>query len=100
MRAMLAAAARPVLGEPRKRAEAEPDGCEQAVEDDQREHHLEPPEDPAPERDPHLVVASTRFRRATTRRIRWAISSIESSETSITGQPSLRWMPAAYSSSS
>src|SRR5438876_11799453 len=92
----LAAAARAELREPRKRAEAEPDRRKERVEDKEREGEDRVPEHPAPERHllPHFAVAPC-LRRSTVRRTRWAISSIESSETSITGHPSRRWISAA-----
>src|SRR5207248_2730947 len=96
-----AAPARPVLGKPRNRAKPEPHGREQPVEDDERDREDEHPEHPPPQRHLRLRLhrATPAVRRSTARRMRCAISSIESSDTSITGQPSLRWMPAAYSSS-
>src|SRR5690348_3391006 len=90
------------LGDPRERAKAEPEGREQAVEDDERGTERRVPDAPAPlghgRLRLHALAAS--WRSATTRMIRCEISSIDSSLTSITGQPSRRWIRFAYSSSS
>src|SRR5689334_5990666 len=95
-------APRAELGCPRERAQAEPEGREQTVEDDERRAERRVPDAPAPLGDRglgfHPTLASRRS--VTTRMIRCEISSIESSLTSITGQPSRRWMRWAYSSSS
>src|SRR4051794_1971905 len=84
-------ATRAELGQPRHRAQAEPDRREQHVEDEESEGERRQPEHPPPESNRLL-----RLQRAdlcsTWRMIRSAISSIESSETSITGQPSRRWI--------
>ena len=88
-------ATRAELREPGERAEAEPERREEAVEDDERERRgsatRAPSARPGPaaSASPSLAVA---LRRSTCRTIRSAISSIESSETSITGQPSRRWI--------
>src|SRR3954453_22190645 len=93
----------PKLGDPCERTKTEPEGREQAVEEDKRGAERRVPDGPAPLRDGrlrlHAVVAASR-RSVTTRMIRCEISSIESSLTSITGQPSRRWIRCAYSSSS
>src|SRR5262249_56137470 len=99
---MLAAAASAILGEPSDRPQPEPDGREEAVEHDKRQGEERVPGAPAPERDlrPRFHVARVPSpRRWTARRIRWAVSSIESSETSITPHPTRRSIPAAYSTS-
>src|SRR5206468_6723288 len=91
--------------EPREGAEAHPGGREQDVEDHNREGQRQPPESPAPERDPALRHETSAFAPASARRrstsliTRAAVSSIESSEISITGQPSFRWIAWACSSS-
>src|SRR3954453_15480203 len=91
------------LGDPRERPEAEPVRREEAVEEDERRPEPRVPDAPAPLRDGrlglHAVVVASR-RSVTTRMIRCEISSIDSSLTSITGQPSRRWIRCAYSSSS
>src|SRR5215475_7437398 len=90
--------ARAELGHPRGDAQAEPERREQAVEEDERGAERRVPGRPAPLRDGrlrlHAVDASRRS--VTTRMIRCEISSIESSLTSITGQPSRRWIRWAY----
>jgi len=107
---------RPVAGpsagakvrEPRRGAEAHPDRRQQHVEDEHGRAERQPPGDPAPERDRRLrlhvagACARTPFsaRRCSTSRItRAAVSSIDKSEISITGQPSRRCSASASSSS-
>src|SRR5262249_43399199 len=99
----LAAAPRSELGNPRSRPEKKPHGREEPVEDDERETEQRVPRRPAPEGNSRARLheaPAPLVRRATLRRMRCAISSIESSETSNTGQPRRRWIAAAYSSSS
>ena len=93
--------------EPGQRAQAHPYRRQQHVEDDVGGRQDRPPQDPAPERDTllrsqtgvfSLVPASAR-RRSTSLITRAAVSSIERSEISITGQPSRRWIVSASSSS-
>src|SRR5204863_5815127 len=94
---------RPVAGpppraevrQPRKGAQSHPDRREQDVEEHDRERQGQPPRRPAPERDAAhetsaFAPASAR-RRSTSLMTRAAVSSIERSEISITGQPSRRW---------
>ncbi len=105
--ALVAAPARPELGEPGDDAEADPDRRQQDVEDEVRDDEDQPPERPVAQRHaplrqrlpPHARTWSPR-RSSITRRTRWAVSSIESSEMSITGQPSRRCSFRASSSSS
>ena len=86
----VAASARAELREPRKPSQAQPDGREQDVEDEQRQAEQHPPDGPAPPGDGRLcrhvpsAAAASAFRPSTVRRIRCAVSSIESSEMSIT----------------
>ena len=103
-------AARPELGDPGGGTQAEPNRREQEVEEQAGDEEQHPPDGPAPERDGlgagcrrlrvHAGVAAAAWRRSTIAMIRAAVSSIESSEISITGQPSLRWSFSACSSSS
>ena len=118
-----AAKTRAKLRHPRGRAEPEPDGGQHDVEEDHRHGERRPPDDPEADRHPPLLrevaadpagegpvlrvagrhadaVSRRRWRSATSRMMRIAVSSTESSETSITGQRSLRWIRAAASSSS
>ena len=120
------------LGDPRGRAQAEPDRRQEHVEDEVAEDEQEPPEREPREGDPallaqvarapgravpraaerrlarcavrtrlvaHARAVAARLRFSTRRMIRIAVSSTESSETSITGQPSRRWSAPASSSS-
>ena len=101
----LAPAAGAELRQPGKSSEPQPDRRQQHVEDDEGEAEEAPPQSPAPQGHRrlrfHLAsgAAASAFRPSTVRRIRWAVSSIESSEMSITGHPS-RFCTAAASSSS
>ena len=101
-----AAAARTELGHPGDRPQAEPERREEAVEEDERGAERGVPRGPAPLRDRLLgshavaVAAASARRRSTSWMIRCEISSIESSLTSSTGQPSRRCICSAYSSSS
>jgi hypothetical protein len=94
------------LRQPGEPPEPQPDRRQQYVEDDQRETEEAPPQGPAPEGHGrlrfHLAsgAAASALRPSTVRRIRCAVSSIDSSEMSITGQPSRRCTAAASSSSS
>ena len=91
------------LGDPGQGTQAEPERGEQPVEEDERGPERRVPDGPAPLRRPVASVSCVPVasrRSWTTRMIRCEISSIESSLTSITGQPSRRWMRCAYSSSS
>src|SRR5438874_706874 len=90
------------LGGPRDRAQADPDRRQQHVEDEVGDDDERPPEHPVAERYGPLLVLlhAAVLRSSTTRSTRWAVSSIESSEMSITGQLIRRCSFAACSSSS
>src|SRR5438045_1130233 len=94
----LAPPPRPELREPCERAQPEPERREEDVEDEQREGEREHPQNPAPDGNRRLRLQRF-FLCSTWRMIRRAISSIESSETSITGQRRRRWIAAANSRS-
>jgi len=99
----LAAPPRPELREPGDRPQPHPDRRQQHVEGEVGDEQDRPPERPAAERYGPLLLhacAASALRSSTTRSTRCAVSSIESSEMSITGQPSLRWSFVACSSSS
>src|SRR5512146_631798 len=101
----LPAAPRLELCKPRQGAQAHPDRRQQHVEEDERNSEPTPPDGPTPPGHrrlrPHVVLAlASALRPSTVRRIRCAVSSIESSEMSITGQPRRRWIADASSSSS
>src|SRR5207247_7363076 len=97
------------LRHPGKRTQTDPDRRQEHVEDEDARGGGRPPHAPPPKRDRslsrrlridvHEAFASSR-RRSTMRMIRAAVSSTDSSVTSITGQPSRRWTAAAWSSSS
>src|SRR4029077_17346674 len=80
------------LRDPRERPQPDPHRREHDVEKEVPDQQGEPPDSPTPERDAGFrahraagaFVASARS--STTRRMRCAVSSIESSEMSITGQ--------------
>src|SRR6478672_3401628 len=94
------------LRDPRKCSQPDPHGREHDVEQEVPDQKGEPPDSPTPERDTGFrahdaagaFVSSARS--STTRRMRYAVSSIDSSEMSITGQRSRRWSFFACSSSS
>ena len=94
------------LGQPREASQPEPDRRQHDVEQNEREPKPRPPDRPEPQRHrrfrPHVScgAAASALRLSTVRRICWAVSSIESSEMSITGQPSRRCTAVASSSSS
>ena len=102
--AALAPAARAELREPGDGAQADPDRRQHDVEDDVGD------DEDRRTRAPSSAAGSRGFssherapfacRSSTTRSRRWAVSSIESSEMSITGQPSRRCSFVACSSSS
>src|SRR5579872_6617444 len=113
-----ALSARPELGDPGCAPEPDPDRREADVEDEHPGHEREVPEGPPPDGDPlrprgarcgiearklvdvrHDACRSC-FRLSTSRITRCAVSSTESSVTSMTGQPSRRWIADASSSSS
>ena len=88
--------ARAELREPGERAEREPERREEPVEEDERRAERGVPRGPPPRRDRRLrlhadAARASAVRPSTSRMIRRAISSIDSSETSSTGQPSRRW---------
>src|SRR6476659_1415856 len=91
---------------PSERAQPDPDRSEQDVEEEVPEQESEPPDSPPPERDagfrghPAACAFASSARSSTTRRMRCAVSSIDSSEMSMTGQRSRRWSFLACSSSS
>src|SRR5690349_21784441 len=95
----------PELSDPSGPAKDEPNRRQEDVEGHQRDAQEGPPGAPPPEGNawfrPHapVVAAAVWARRdSTVRRIRCAVSSIESSEMSITGHPSRRWTIVAWSS--
>src|SRR5436305_14021666 len=85
------------LRHPGEAAHPDPDRREQDVEDEVPQQQGDPPERPAPEGDARLrghraaCALASPARSSTTRRMRCAVSSIDSSEMSMTGQRSLRW---------
>ncbi len=96
-------AARTHLREQPRDADPEPHREEDHVEEDERGSHQRKPQRPAPRWNRCLLLhalAAAALRRSTIRSTRCAVSSIDSSDTSTTGQPSCRWMAAACSSSS
>ena len=96
------ASPRAELRQPRQRPQAKPDRREDHVEEQVADREQEPPQKPPSERYRrslfHEVTSARRL--ATMRMMRCAVSSIEASEISNTGQPSRRWTAAACSSSS
>lgn len=100
------APARPEVRRPGHRSQPEPDGREEAVEDDDRGGEDRPPERPVAQGHRALrrhgcqEAFASRRRPSTSRMIRCAVSSIETSDTSSTGQPSRRCTAEACSSSS
>src|SRR3954452_15188365 len=82
---------------PGERPQPDPDRREHDVEDEVSDEEAEPPEAPTPERDarfrghPAACAFASAARSSTTRRMRCAVSSIDSSEMSMTGQRSRRW---------
>src|ERR1700751_5345510 len=80
------AATTPELCEPGQRPQTDPDRRQENVEDDIADEEDDPPEPPAPQRDAGLrgqraaCAFASPARSSTTRRMRWAVSSIESSE--------------------
>ena len=99
------AAPRPELRHPRERPQPDPKGREEYIEQDVREEEHHPPEGPVAERYGRLVrhravAFVSDCRSSSTRRTRCAVSSIDSSEMSMTGQPRRRCSFSACSSSS
>src|SRR6185437_12587360 len=90
------------LGHPCDGPQPEPERREEPVEDDERGAEGGVPHAPPPARHRRLrlhdapTAAASALRRATSWMIRCEISSIESSLTSSTGQPSRRCTCAAY----
>src|SRR5262249_19636423 len=94
------------LRHPGEGAQPDPDRREQDVEEEIPDQQDDTPKCPAPERDARLrghratCAFTSPARSSTTRRTRFAVSSIDSSEISIPGQRSRRWTFFACSSSS
>src|SRR5262249_50553691 len=85
------------LRHPGEGAQPDPDRREQNVEEEVPDHQDDPPEHPAPEWDARFrgghratCALASPARSSTTRMMRCAVSSIDSSEMSITGQRSRR----------
>ena len=94
-------AAGPELGEPGERPQCEPERREDHVEDEERRPEQRQPERPAGAGNGRLgLQRAAPARCSTVWTMRRAISSIESSETSITGQPIRLCTAAACSRSS
>src|SRR5260370_30924794 len=88
------------LSEPGEDAQADPDRREHHVEDEVGEDDQRPPHGPVAKRDRALLVLHALWRSSMTRNTRCAVSSIESSEMSITAQPRRRRSFSATSRSS
>src|SRR5213592_1749844 len=81
----VAAAPGAELRQPGERPDADPDRRQQHVEEDEREAENAPPDGPAPPRNGRLRLhvtstAASALRPSTVRRMRCAVSSIDSSE--------------------